>query len=184
MAYGWEGDKVRLVPLDRARHLDNCLRWMADPEVTRWLGGNNRPMTRAGEEAWFAHQEGNPKDEIAFAVETLEGVHLGTSSLMDIDERNGRAVCGTLLGAREHWGKGYGTDAARVRARYAFVARGLRMLTSQVFAPNEASLRMLQSAGFVEYGRLPQSTWCNGDYVDDVLLCLTRERWRELNPPA
>ena len=180
MAYGWEGDKVRLVPLDRTRHLENCLRWMADPEVTRWLGGTNRPMTRAGEEAWFTHHEGNPKDEIAFAVETLDGAHLGTSSLMDIDERNARAVCGTLLGAREHWGKGYGTDAAKVRARYAFEIRGLRMLTSQVFAPNEASLRMLRRAGFVEYGRLPQAHWCNGAYTDDVLLTLTHERWRSL----
>ena len=183
MAYGWEGEKVRLVPMDRERHLANAQRWINDPEVTHWLGGEGRPMTRAAEESWFAHHDANPKDEIQFAVETLEGVHLGFSGLMEIDERNGKAVCGTLLGARDLWGRGYGSDAARVRARYAFEVRGLRMLTSKVFAPNERSLGMLKNAGFVEYGRLPQGDWIRGAYVDDVLLVLTRERWLSLAKP-
>ena len=178
MTYGWEGQKVRLVPLDRERHLENYLRWMNDPEVTRWLGGERGPVTRVAQEAWFDAHEKPDSAEVTFALETLEGVHIGTSSLMEIDRRNGRAVCGTLIGDRNAWGKGYGTDAARVRSRYAFEALGLRMLTSQVFAPNEASLRMLKRVGFVEYGRLPASTWIRGEYVDDVLLTLTHEHWQ------
>lgn len=177
MAFGWEGEKVRLAPLDRARHLENYLRWMNDPEVVRWLGSDRGPVTRMSQNAWFDRCEAGASDEITFALETLEGVHIGTSSLMDIDDRNGRAVCGTLIGDRSTWGKGYGTDAARIRCRYAFEARGLRLLTSKVFAPNEASLRMLKRVGFVEYGRLPQADWIRGEYVDDVLLCLNRERW-------
>ena len=168
-----------LVPLDRARHLENYLCWMNDPEVVRWLGGEGRPITRASEGSWFDRHESGVKDEIVFAIETLEGVHIGTSSLMDLDDRNGRAVCGTLLGDRGSWGKGYGTDAARIRNRYAFEVRELRILTSKVFAPNEASLRMLRRVGFVEYGRLSGADWVRGGYVDDVLMFLTRERWLE-----
>ena len=37
MSYGWEGDKVRLVPLDKDRHLENALRWFNDPTITAWL---------------------------------------------------------------------------------------------------------------------------------------------------
>lgn len=170
---------MRLVPLDRARHLENYLRWMNDPEVVRYLGGEGRPVTRLTQTAWFDRYEADVADEITFAVETLEGTHIGTSSLMEIDDRNGRAVCGTLLGDRAAWGKGYGTDAARIRNRYAFEVRGLRMLTSKVFASNEASLRMLRRVGFVEYGRLPEADWVRGGYADDVLLYLTRERWRD-----
>ena len=183
MAYGWEGEKVRLVPLDRVRHQGNYLRWMNDPEVTRWLGGERGPITRPEQEAWFEAKERRRADEITFALETLAGDHIGTSSLMDIDRRNGRAVCGTLIGDREAWGKGYGTDAARVRNRYAFDSLGLRMLTSQVFAPNEASLRMLERVGFERYGRLPASTWIRGEWTDDVLLMLTRERWQAAAKP-
>jgi hypothetical protein len=34
MAYGWEGEAVRLVPLERGAHLENALRWFNDPEIT------------------------------------------------------------------------------------------------------------------------------------------------------
>jgi hypothetical protein len=36
MAYGWEGEKVRLVPLDKERHAENRFAWLNDPEVTVW----------------------------------------------------------------------------------------------------------------------------------------------------
>lgn len=34
MPYGWEGPNVRLAPLDKAKHLQNALAWMNDPEIT------------------------------------------------------------------------------------------------------------------------------------------------------
>ena len=36
MAFGWEGSKVRLVPLDKARHLENAVLWLNDPKLTAW----------------------------------------------------------------------------------------------------------------------------------------------------
>ena len=46
MGYGWEGEKIRLVPLDRDKHLENAVRWFNDPEVTRWLETGDWPLTR------------------------------------------------------------------------------------------------------------------------------------------
>ena len=53
MAYGWEGERVRLVPLDEARHLANALAWLNDPQVTEWTLIGDTPITRLGEEAYF-----------------------------------------------------------------------------------------------------------------------------------
>ncbi len=179
MAFGWEGEKVRLVPIDRERHLENSLRWINDPEVTRWIGNDGHPSTRAAQEAWFTRHE-SLEGDIQFAIETLEGQHIGFSGLMEIDDRNGTAVCGTLMGDPRSWGKGYGTDAARLRSRFAFEGRGLRQLRSQVFASNERSLKMLRRVGFEEYGRLPKAAWLRGKFEDDVLMYLSRERWESL----
>ncbi len=52
MAYGWEGEKVRLVPIDTERMLDSYLRWLNDPEVTAFLLLDG-PITRLQEEEWF-----------------------------------------------------------------------------------------------------------------------------------
>ena len=48
---GLAGDRVRLVPPDRARHLENALRWMNDPAVTTTIA-LNFGVARGEEEAF------------------------------------------------------------------------------------------------------------------------------------
>jgi RimJ/RimL family protein N-acetyltransferase len=177
MGHGWEGEKVRLVPLDKARHLENALAWINDPDVTETTLTGDIPIARLAEEAWFERMCGEmsatPTD-IVFAVETLGGEHVGSAGLHRIDWRHGSAQTGTLIGPREARGHGYGSDAARVRTRYAFEVLGLRLLLSEVIAENTASLRMLERAGYREVGRIPRRYWRRGSYRDAVLLAIER----------
>lgn len=174
MSYGWQGEKVRLVPLDRERHFDNAQAWINDSEVTAWTLVGDWPVTRLGEEAFFERAAKAGQDEVTFAIETLEGEHIGFSSLHRVDWRHGVAVTGTMLGRRDLWGRGYGTEAARLRIRYAFDVLGLRMLLSEVMAENAGSLRMLQKAGYREVGRLPRRWWKRGAWRDAVMLVVER----------
>jgi len=182
MSYGWEGELVRLAPLDMEKHFENTLRWMNDLDVTSTLLIGHRPMTREMQKAWFDKQLAGEETNLVFATETLDGRHIGMCGLHDISTRHGTATCGSFIAGPADRGQGFGTDAARVRNRYAFVDLGLRMLLSEHFDGNEASARMLVKAGFVEWGRLPQALWKRGRYVDEVKFYLTRERWKELNP--
>jgi RimJ/RimL family protein N-acetyltransferase len=175
MPFGWEGEKVRLTPLDKAKHLDNALVWMNDPEVTAWTLVGDWPMTRLAEEDFFDRAMRETEKELSFAVETLAGDHIGFSGLHRIDWRQGVATTGTLLGRRDLWGQGYGSDAARLRTRHAFEILGLRMLLSEVMADNTGSLRMLQKAGYREVGRIPRRMWKRGAYRDVVVMVLERE---------
>ncbi len=172
MAYGWEGEKVRLVPLDKAKHLENALAWINDPELTEWTLIGDWPMTRLAEEDFFDKAMRDTEKELHFAVETLAGEHIGFSGLHRIDWKNGVATTGTILGRRDLWGQGYGSDATRVRTRHAFERLGLRMLLSEVMADNAGSLRMLQKAGYREVGRIPRRLWKRGEFRDVVLLVL------------
>jgi RimJ/RimL family protein N-acetyltransferase len=178
MSHGWEGEKVRLVPLDKARHLENALLWINDPEVTAWTLVGDTPLARLAEEEFFdratrAHPAG--ESDVHFAVETLGGEHIGFSGLHRIDWRNGFAMTGTILGRRDLWRQGYGSDAARVRTDYAFEVLGLRLLISEVMAENVGSLRMLKNAGYREAGRLPKRYWKRGAFRDVILLVLERK---------
>ena len=47
------GDKVRLVPLDREKHLEHALKWFNDPEITEWLETGDWPLTRGAEEEFL-----------------------------------------------------------------------------------------------------------------------------------
>jgi RimJ/RimL family protein N-acetyltransferase len=174
MPFGWEGDKVRLTPLDKSRHLDNAVAWLNDSEITAWTLVGDLPMTRLAEEDFFDRALRETEKAVHFAVETLAGEHIGFSSLDRIDWRHGVATTGTILGRRDLWGQGYGSDAARLRNRYAFEVLGLRMLLSEVMADNAGSLRMLQKAGYREVGRIPRRMWKRGAYRDVVMMVLER----------
>lgn len=175
MPFGWEGDKVRLVPLDRSRHLDNAVAWLNDSEITAWTLVGDVPMTRLAEEDFFDRAMRETEKAVYFAVETLAGEHIGFSGVDRIDWRQRVATTGTILGRRDLWGQGYGSDAARLRTRYAFEVLGLRMLLSEVMADNAGSLKMLQKAGYREVGRIPRRMWKRGAYRDVVVMVLERE---------
>ena len=179
MSYGWQGEKVRLVPLDKAKHLENALVWLNDPELTAWTLVGDWPVGRLAEEEFFDKMSRiNPMvgdSDVTFAVETLDGEHIGFAGLHKIDWRNGVATTGTLLGRRDLWGQGYGSDAARVRARFAFEVVGLRMLLSDVMADNVGSLKMLQKAGYREVGRIPRRFYKRGAFRDSVIMVLERQ---------
>jgi RimJ/RimL family protein N-acetyltransferase len=180
MAHGWQGKLVRLVPLDAERHFDNALRWINDPEVTQWLKMGDTPMSRLAEKEWFDRVQMNGPNDVFFAIETLAGSHIGFSGIHKIDYRHGFGHTGSIIGESAEWGRGYGTDAAQIRARYAFEVLGLRMLMSGYLDGNEGSRKMQERAGYVEWGRVPDKLWKRGRYRDHVYTMLTRERWLEL----
>jgi RimJ/RimL family protein N-acetyltransferase len=179
MAYGWEGEKVRLVPLDKAKHAATSQVWMNDPDVTETILSGDVPLARVAEEEFFdkmcVHPGAHPPD-ILFAVETLAaGEHVGLAGLHNINYRHGVARTGTIIGPAEARGRGFGRDAAVVRTRYAFEVLGLRMLISEVFVENTASLKMLRRAGYQEVARIPRRYWKRGAFRDVVLMVAERE---------
>ncbi|GBC92299.1 Spermidine N(1)-acetyltransferase [bacterium HR15] len=174
MAYGWTGEKVRLVPLDQEKHLPNALLWLNDPDITQWTLRGDFPLSRLAEEEWFKHTMSHTNREVVFAIETLEGEHIGFTGIHQIDWRHGTAITGTIIGRKDLWRRGFGTDAVKVRTRYAFEVLGLRMLLSEVMAENVASMRMLLKVGYREVGRIPRRYWKRGAYRDVVLLVMER----------
>lgn len=180
MGYGYEGEHLRLVPLDREKHLENCQRWMNDPEVTEWLAVGQYPLTMDEEKDWFDMVLKSNHQHIAFAIETLDGQHIGQSGLHNISLLHGFATTGSFIGDPNMRGKGYGTEAANIRSYYAFHVLGLRMLFSGYLGGNERSKRMQEKAGYELWGTQPKMLWKLGEYRDHCHTILTREKWLEM----
>ncbi len=174
MSFGWEGEKVRLVPIDRERHMENCYQWLNDPEVTQFLKIGDFPLSRLAERDFFDRMEKCSETDVVFAIETLDGDHIGMSGLHGISFRHSRAMTGTFIGDKTFWNKGFGTDAAIARTKYAFEVLGLRLLWSGVYGSNERSIAMLKRAGYREIGRIPGYWWKRGKWEDEVLMVAER----------
>jgi RimJ/RimL family protein N-acetyltransferase len=180
MAYGWEGSKVRLAPLDEEKHLENCLAWINDPDITDTLSIGVFPMSRPAQIQWIQQMSAPGGSDVVFAIETLEGRHIGNSGIHRIDWVARSAMTGTVIGAKDIWGQGYGTEAARLRARYCFEQLNLEILFSEFIEGNERSRRMQEACGYEVWGVKPLCYRVRGERRNAPQTVLTRERWLSL----
>ena len=81
-----------------------------------------------------------------------------------------------MIGDKESWGKGYGTEVARLMLDYGFTCLGLHNISLWVHAENERGIRAYRRAGFRDAGHLRQFKWLGGRAYDFILMdCLATE---------
>ncbi|UQA37837.1 GNAT family N-acetyltransferase [Streptomyces sp. HNA39] len=95
---------------------------------------------------------------------------------IDTHNRSARLGLALLPAAR---GKGYGTDVVATLCHYGFVVRSLHRLQVDTLADNTAMWRSAERNGFVREGVLRSSAWVLGEFVDEVLLGLLVEDWKQ-----
>jgi RimJ/RimL family protein N-acetyltransferase len=113
-------------------------RFMADPDVTRYLTG--APLSRA--DAWrnMAMVVGHwsLRGFGMWAVERkADGAFLGRVGMHYPEGWPGIEVGWTL--GKDHWGQGYATEAARAALDYAFLTQPLERVISVIQVDNAAS---------------------------------------------
>jgi RimJ/RimL family protein N-acetyltransferase len=173
------GDKVALGPLRRDL-LPTYTRWMNDFEVIRTLGVPVQPMTAEAEEAWFERASRSDGSLVHFTIyerATLRPV--GNTGLDPIDRRHQTATFGILIGEKDCWGKGYGTETTRLMLDYAFNLLGVHNVMLSVFSYNERGIRAYRRAGFKEIGRRREAHRLGQTAYDVVLMdCLASDPTR------
>jgi RimJ/RimL family protein N-acetyltransferase len=170
-----EGERIRLEP-PRPESLPTFARWFADTEVTRYLL-YVFPFTLKAEEEWL-EQTARDEHKVMWSILVRESGRLvGNTGIDQIDWRNRRATSGTVIGEKDAWGKGYATEAMALRTRYAFRTLGLEKIVTQVIAPNEASRRALERAGYRQCGLHRRHQLVDGRWHDAWLGEILREDW-------
>ena len=169
------GKKVILRPLRKSTDLESCVRWMNDPDTSQYLG-IHRPMSDIAEGEWLDTIHKSDRD-IVLAIETLDGVLIGSMGLHRISWKDRMATTGAVIGEAEYRNGGYGTDAKMVLLDYAFNTLNLHKICSSVFAFNERSLRYSLHCGYKIEGLKRREVFKNGRYWDVVLLGVFKNEW-------
>jgi RimJ/RimL family protein N-acetyltransferase len=170
-----KGKKTILRPLRKATDFELCLRWINDPDVNQYLLVYF-PVTEKKEEEWFDRIANNP-NEIVLGIETLDGKLIGNMALVHINAKDRTASTGALIGEKEYWSKGYGTDAKMTLLNYAFNTLNLRKINSSVYAFNKRSLRYNLKCGYKVEGVRKKQIFRNGKYHDEILIAIFKEDW-------
>ena len=146
--------------------------------------GGLRPLTAEGEAAWYDRVTTSEKD-VSFTLYERESLRpIGSLGLHQVDHYNRTALFGILIGEKDCWGKGYGTEATRLVLEYAFTGLGLHNVMLTVFAYHERGIRAYKRAGFREIGRRRQAHRFAGVAEDIVMMdCLATEFERSAGGP-
>jgi len=173
------GERIRLRAM-RREDLPLFFEWLNDPEVTQGLM-HYLPFSYEDEEEWFNDMRKRPQEEKPLTIDILteEGWQpIGNCGLFGIDWRIRLAEFGIMIGAKEHWNKGYGTEALQMIIQHGFDTLNLNRVALQVYENNPRAIRSYEKAGFVKEGKLRQAHYQDGQYIDVFLMSILRSEWQ------
>lgn len=165
------GEKTRLRAIER-EDVPRFVDWLNDPEVAYYLG--RLPLlSRAEEERWFEETLKDGRHRI-LAIDTKEGVHIGSIGLHNLDWKNGSGELGIMIGDKNYWGKGYGTDAVRSLLRFGFQDLNLHRIFLRVYDFNPRAIRCYEKCGLQREGLHRDAAFINGQYHHELVMGLLR----------
>lgn len=175
------GARIRLRGAEHA-DLPTFVSWLNDPEVRHNLAAY-WPMSMAREERWFAELGSRPVQEQPLVVEIQEGDQwkpIGNCGFHHIDWLHRSAELGIMIGVKEKWNQGYGTEAMQLLQRIGFETLNLHRLYLRVYERNAAGIRAYEKAGFVQEGRQRHAQYDQGVYSDVLMMSILRPEWDAL----
>jgi [ribosomal protein S5]-alanine N-acetyltransferase len=169
------GETITLEPAKPA-DLPLFVRWFADTDVTRYLLARFA-LSPSQEEEWYESVARN--DSTVHWAIVADGATIGVSGIHQIDWINRHAQTGTVIGERSQWGKGFGSEAVRLRTAFAFDELGLERLETHSLVENVGMHRALEKSGYRNIARRRHVHWRAGRWHDDFLFELLRDEWRQ-----
>ena len=175
----WTGDKVRLRSIE-LKDAGTLFKWDSDydDESDRFCDEIHFPSTY---DAMVARVEARSKqepqnDEFIWVIESADGIAVGNINTFGCNKRFGTFKYGLGI-VREHWGKGYAKDAIKIVLRYYFRELRYQKVTVYIYSFNQRSMKLHESLGFKQEGRIRRAVFTNGSYYDEVLYGMTFEEF-------
>lgn len=166
-----EGHLVRL----RLKRLGDALKdytWRRDPELAHLDA--TLPLAVSFSEYLMSYAEElchpSPRRR-RFAIEALDGRHIGNCMYYDFDEDGGEAEIGIMLGDRAYWDKGCGSEVIALLCGHIFDATRVERVHLRTLDWNIRARRCFEKCGFIPCGHLLSQGY------NFILMELRRPQW-------
>ena len=168
------GEKVVL----REKKLEDAVEdyvWRRDPELSELDA--TRPISMS-----FTDYHRYTREELRYdsyysvrlAVDTLDGTHIGNCMYYDINDRRQEAELGIMIGDRDYWSEGYGSDAVKTLINYVFSYTHLAKIYLHTLKENYRARRSFTKSGLSEIREVRRSG------KDFVRMEIIKEDWLDL----
>jgi RimJ/RimL family protein N-acetyltransferase len=151
--------------------------WRIDPELAALDA--TRPVTLTFPEYLRYHRDdvNYPSQwSVRLAIDTIDGRHIGNCMYYDINTEKSECELGIMIGDREYWSKGYGTDVVKTALAHIFTATELERVYLHTLTHNYRAQKSFSKAGFNTVREVKR------DGYEFQLMEVRRNDWVALNP--
>jgi len=163
-----KGNKIYLGPISK-KYIPQLVKWMNDLDVVKFT---NQPTKNHTEETAKKYLQNSIEshDMYYFGIFLNNGKLIGGVSYNSFDSINRAAILGITIGEKEHWNKGYGTEAITLLLDYGFNILNLNNVMLSVFSINKSAQKCYEKAGFKLIGKRRKSRFLAGKYYDEIYM--------------
>ncbi len=168
------GERIYLRSLSVEDCSEKYLRWLNDPEVSYYSQRYGRDFVENDVVQYIKEKNASDSDLLLGIFLNSHHEHIGNILLSNIDTRNKLAEVSWLIGEKEHWGKGYASEAGRILIDYAFNVLQLNKLYMGTISGHDAMINVSKKLGFKIEGILRENVYHQGNFVNTLYLGLLK----------
>ncbi len=158
-------------------------KWSNDDEL-RKLTGAIAPMSNAETKKWYEDLL-TDKDRMWFAIVLKKGDRvIGEAGLLRMFRPWRNTDMTIIIGEKDAWGKGYGTETGRLLLDYAFKQLGFHRISVGVVGFNQRALRFWESLGFKKEGIERDEYYYDNEYSDGIMMSILEDEFKKAHETA
>ena len=181
----YETDRFYVRPFQKEDMTEQYRQWFHDPDVTKQNSHGLFPYTKEQMAKFLAQLESS--DNLVWAVMAkpeekgrrfakyekhglyyLDGLHIGNITLQQINWIYRSAEFACVFGEKNYWGKGYGTEAAKMIFNHGFKRLNLHRIWTGTASTNIGMQKIAGKLGMKKEGVFKEAMFLNGEWIDIV----------------
>ncbi len=172
-----ESNLIELRPLE-TEDSNEFYDWAIDREITQFsLSSYAYPQSKSDIIKWLSDIN-NCTKTVSLGICTLDtGRLIGYAGISSMSNLNRCGEFFILIGSKEHWGKGIGTEVTKLITEYGLKTLGLHRVELTAYASNLSAIKAYEKAGYKHEGVKRQSGFRNGEFVDKVQMAVLSHEW-------
>jgi len=154
-------------------------KWGKDQEIMKLIG-EVEPWTKKTTEKWFNEQR-KSEDQVWFAIIIKHnGRMIGEAGLLRIFKPWRATDMSIIIGEKDCWGKGYGTEVAHLLFRYIFETMKFHRVSIGVVGFNKRAIRFWKKVGFKQEGIHRDGYYYNGQFSDFIMMSILEDDYKRI----
>lgn len=169
---------MRPIEIEELPQLSKLIaKWINDGIVTYYMFTGQKPQNSEQIVQDFKKQLDSGNNVIFLVVDSETEKPIGYAGLYDINHTARKAEFRVLIGEKDFWGKGLGTEITELLTFYGFDRLNLNRIYLGFTADNKGAAGAYGKAGYNHEGVLKQDIYRNSRYYDTVRMAILRDEY-------